>query len=232
MSFYSSGGILFIPSEWDMKKIVKEIRRNDIFAKRIANLLINGSEDPLLKRHLPLFYRERLNLTKLTADLPISSAKIKLKDKYSANYANDKGRLIQGLVEKELKRIRNKHGIPYQKEGKTKLIDDKVDFAIPTLENPYVIIMCYYMETTSSQQTTKARSMVRAYEKINHWNIERNENRAFVNFVDGAGWLARQSDLRRLVKGCHYILTIKTLYMLENIVLYHIPESYRKSKLF
>jgi hypothetical protein len=42
--------------EWSIKRISKEIKINDGFAHKIANIFINGRNDPALKKHLPRFY--------------------------------------------------------------------------------------------------------------------------------------------------------------------------------
>ena len=57
-------------------------------------------------------------------------------------------------------------------------------------------------------------------------DLEQEIDRAFVNFVDGGGWLARRNDLIRLVENCHYILNLHYLDMLEAIVLEHVPPKY------
>ncbi len=77
----------------------------------------------------------------------------------------------------------------------------------------------YLQETTSSGQSTKARDMFEAYERIRRSNARYSENRAFVNFVDGGGWLARKRDLQRLVEHCDYFINLAHLDLLEPIVL-------------
>lgn len=213
-------------TEWTMDRIQKEVGENDAFAEEMARMLTEGMDDPTLKEHLPLFYRERLVLTSLSSNVPVVNLKIQLKDKYTARYSAGKGAIVEELIEEKLKAIRNTHGIPYAR-GKTHLVDVTADFALPTLEDPHVIIMSSYNETTSSGQSTKARDMIQLYEKIQHRNVQHGESRAFVNFVDGGGWMQRQKDLRRMVDGCHYVLTIKTLDMLEEIVPCHIPERFQ-----
>nr|HID14316.1 hypothetical protein [Anaerolineae bacterium] len=86
--------------------------------------------------------------------------------------------------------------------------------------------MSSFQETTSSGQTTKAKDMLAASERIRRSNSRYGENRAFVNFVDGGGWLARKRDLERLVEHCHYFINLQYLDMLEAIVLKHVPERY------
>jgi len=83
--------------------------------------------------------------------------------------------------------------------------------------------MSSFQETTSSGQTNKARDMLTAFDEVRHANNRYGENRAFVNFVDGGGWLARRRDLQRLVENCHYFLNFSYLGMLTNIILKHVP---------
>jgi len=215
--------------EWSIEKIKKMIDRDDKFATKIGKLFLEGRDDPILIEKLPLFYRERLNLKSLTTEKTRDELNIMLKNKFIGEYSNKKGGLIEELIKDELEKIRIKYGIEYNR-GKTDLIDVTVDWAIPNLNDPYVIIMSSYNETTSSGQSTKARDMITAYQSIDHINIQKGENRAFVNFVDGGGWLARRNDLRRLVTGCHYFLNIANLDMFENIILKHVPKRYWKKE--
>ncbi len=212
-------------TEWGIDKIKELIQKKDDFAKNIAHIFIDGKNDATLIEYLPKTYRERLNLRSLHKEEAREDIVIRLKDQYIGTYSNWKGDLIEGIIKAKLEKIKSLYGIPYV-AGLTPLIDVTVDWAIPNLEDPYVIIMSSYQETTSSGQSTKARDMMACYQKIDLRNIQRGENRAFVNFVDGGGWLARQNDLRRLVDGCHYFLNIKTLDMLESIILRHVPKQY------
>ena len=111
-------------------------------------------------------------------------------------------------------------------QGRSRFINVDIDIAIPSLEDPWVIIMSSFQETTSSGQTTKTRDMLAAYTRINESNSRFGENRAFINFVDGGGWLARRRDLMRLVDQCHYFINLQNLDMFEAIVLRHVPKSY------
>jgi len=53
-----------------------------------------------------------------------------------------------------------------------------------------------------------------------------DKSRVFINFVDGAGWLARRSDLEKLYNDCDYIINIRTLGRLEEILCRHIPDRF------
>jgi hypothetical protein len=203
--------------EWSLARIERKIKSDDDFARKIAQLFINGKNDNRLIKHLPRFYRERLNLKTLKEYADKRELIIKLKERYRGTYFNWKGDAVEDLIKRKLESI----GVNYER-GPTHIVDVTVDWAIPTLEDPYVIIMSSYQETTSSSQTIKARDMLKCYEAIQHRNIQQGENRVFVNFVDGGGWLARQRDLRRLLDGCHYFLNINNLDMLEGIIRKHL----------
>jgi hypothetical protein len=85
------------------------------------------------------------------------------------------------------------------------------------------------METTSSNQTTRANEQQTIYQKIVGDNVRYPDSKkVFINVVDGAGWLARRSDLRKIYEGCHYCLNIQSLNELENIILRHIPNKFLK----
>jgi len=204
--------------EWNFNKVNKRIKEDEDFAKKIANLFVNGKNDPILVKYLPLYYRERLSLTTLEEFKTEDELILKLKDQYAGKYHKWKGDAVEELIRKRLETL----GVQYAK-GKTEIIDVTVDWAIPNLQNPQIVIMSSYQETTSSYQSGKAREMLRCYELIQHRNMQRGENRIFINFVDGGGWLARQADLRRLLDACHYFLNINTLSMLDDIIKYHFP---------
>lgn len=91
------------------------------------------------------------------------------------------------------------------------------------------MIMTSYMETTSSSQTARANEQSEMYGKIQGKRRRHDKNLIFVNFVDGAGWLARRSDLRKLYEGCDYIINLKTLDVLEAIICKFVPSAFFKT---
>ena len=68
--------------------------------------------------------------------------------------------------------------------------------------------------------------MLSAYQAFERVRSRHREDRVFVNFVDGGGWLARKADFQRLVEQCHYFINLQHLAMLESIVLRHVPQRY------
>jgi hypothetical protein len=123
----------------------------------------------------------------------------------------------------------DKHGITHAC-GQVAFLGKQIDHAIPSLDDPYVMVMVSYMETTSSGQTSRANEQQAMYEKIIGENTRWAPiKRVFVNIVDGAGWLARRSDLRKIHAGCDYCLNMKTLDQLEAIICQYVPAKFFKN---
>lgn len=167
---------------------------------------------------------DKLNYRDIGA-LPQALREVQYKESTIGTYGARKGHRVEARIKEKLEEIKAKYGVGYEK-GSSWIVNVDMDFAIPTLQDPWITIMSSFQETTSSGQTTKARDMLAAYTRINESNSRRRENRAFVNFVDGGGWLARKRDLERLVEECHYFLNLQNLDILEAIVLAHVPKSY------
>lgn len=143
------------------------------------------------------------------------------------SYSGRKGHRVEAHIGGYLASVQEEYGVGFER-GRSRFIETDIDFAIPSLDDPWVILMVSFQETTSSGQSTKARDMLSAYERILRSNARYGENRAFVNFVDGGGWLARKRDLQRLVENCHYFVNLHYLDMLESIILTHVPKRYLK----
>jgi len=102
----------------------------------------------------------------------------------------------------------------HHEHGQVTLLGKEVDHAIPSLIDPYIMIMVSYMETTSSGQTARANEQQTMYQKVIGDNIRfPSRKRIFINIIDGAGWLARRSDLKKMHAGCDYCLNIKNYHL-------------------
>ena len=208
--------------EWSMSKIKRKMAEKPAFAHLIAQLLLRGKDDPELQQYVPRYYLERLHYQEIQSELQ-AVRRIHYKNQLIGTYGARKGYIVENRIKRQLERIQAKYGVSYA-SGRSPLIETDIDFAIPGIQDPWVIIMSSFQETTSSGQSAKARDMLTAYERVNRYNSRYRENRVFVNFVDGGGWLARKQDFERLVESCHYFLNLAHLDMLEAIVLKHVPK--------
>lgn len=212
--------------EWTMKQIARRIKEEADFAPLIAELLTNGIQDSALQKVIPRYYLEALNLADIARDSR-AARRIRYKRMLIGMYSGRKGYRVEAQIRERLEGLKQRCGIGFE-QGRSRFVNVNVDFAIPSLEDPWVVLMCSFQETTSSGQSTKARDMESAYRDICESNSRYGENRVFVNFADGGGWLARKRDLRRLVENCHYFVNLKHLDLLEEIVLAHVPKKYHR----
>jgi hypothetical protein len=210
--------------EWSMTKIKSRLAQDQEFARLIAELLIDGKRDGDLALYIPRYYLDMLNYREIKGSSQ-AARRVRYKNSLIGTYGARKGAKVEAQIQKRLDEISDKYGVGHAK-GRSRMIETDMDFVVPDLDDPWIIIMSSFQETTSSGQTTKAKDMLSAYERICRSNSRYGENRVFVNFVDGGGWLARRRDLERLVEHCHYFVNLHYLDMLEAIVLKHVPERY------
>ncbi len=215
-------------NEWSFEKIKRKLRENIQFAKVISALVIDGKRDNRLFRYIPRYYLDMLNYREIIEN-SLEARRVRYKHSLIGTYSGRKGHRVEERIKNVILEISRKNGVSFER-GRSRFIDTDIDFAIPSLVDPWVIIMSSFQETTSSGQSTKARDMLSAFERIQRSNSRHNEDRAFVNFVDGGGWLARKRDLQRLVANCHYFINFRYLDMIESIVQKHVPEKYLRER--
>lgn len=216
--------------EWGADHIFRKIKRDDKFAETIARLFLEGRSSKLLADQVADFYLDQLSLPANWSDVVRDENVIGnvVRKKLTGEYTDQKGEYVERKIRDLLDELQTRYGVTHA-QGQVALVGKEIDHVIPSLDDVYVMVMVSYMETTSSGQTARANEQQAMYQKIVGENVRyaRNE-RVFVNVVDGAGWLARRSDLRKMHAGCHYCLNMKTLDQLEAIICKHIPVNFFK----
>ena len=202
--------------EWSAPRIYAKIKRDDAFAEQIARLFLEGRDSKLLAEQVADFYLDQLSLpanwSEIIRDQNIIGNIIR--KKLTGEYTDQKGEFVEGQVRSILDEVQKKHGVPYA-HGQVKLVGKEIDHAIPSLEEPYVMVMVSYMETTSSNQTTRANEQQAMYQKIVGDNVRYPKNqRVFVNVVDGAGSLVAPTCIRYM-KAVTTVLICKRLTSLS-----------------
>ncbi|GAP12030.1 DpnII restriction endonuclease [Bellilinea caldifistulae] len=213
-------------AEWSLVRIKSRISQDPNFLSQIVSLLFNGCNDGELTAFIPRYYLESLNYAEIGASTQ-AARKVRYKRSLIGTYGAKKGHHVEAEIENVLRKVESQYGIPFE-QGRSRFVETDIDFAVPSLDDPWVIIMSSFQETTSSGQTNKARDMLAIYDRIRHSNSRYNEKRIFVNFADGGGWLARRRDLYRLWENCHFFLNLSNLGDLEKIVLDFVPKKYHE----
>lgn len=217
--------------EWGAKKIYQMITKDDEFAERIARLFLEGRDSKVLAEQVADFYLDQLSLPENWSNVIRDQNVVEnvVRKKLTGEYTDRKGERVERIIQARLDALQNEYGLSYA-HGQVKLVGKEVDHAIPSLQDPFVMVMTSYMETTSSNQTTRANEQNAMYSKIRESNTRYGVKRVFVNVVDGAGWLARRSDLRKLHDGCDFCLNMKTLDQLDAIIFRYVPAKFFNKK--
>lgn len=211
-------------AEWSLAKIKRILPQDRDFLSQVVSLLYNGCNDQELASLVPRYYLESLNYAEIGASTQ-AARKVRYKRSLIGTYGAKKGHKVEAEIQNILQRVQREYGIPFEK-GRSRFVDTDIDFAVPGLDDPWIILMSSFQETTSSGQTNKARDMLNIYDRVRHSNSRHNERRVFINFADGGGWLARKSDLYRLWENCHFFLNLSNLSDLEKILVEYVPKKY------
>ena len=209
-------------TEWGLSKIRTAMMDSPAMMESILNLIWDGKNDEKLRSCIPAFYLENMAMDSATLNKlkDENSVRQLVKKGLEGKYSNGIGDAVLTDIEKELKRICAKYGLDYQSNVRVPMLDRAVSFVIENPSNPKLILDVSYSVTTSSIQGSKKEAARKTVE------VRRNSGRnfIFVNFLDGAGWIGRQSDMREIHRCSDYVLNLQNLGLLEDIITEHINE--------
>ena len=209
-----------ISSEWDLSKIRAMMIERPAFMEEVCHLLREGATDPKYKKMIPGFYLENFVInesTKARLSNPDDLRRL-IKKSVEGRYNINVGTAYFKAVQKKVDRFCFEEGLTYAVKKEVPLIGQLADFAIPNEKNPSLIIMLSYNITTSSTQTRYKESAEKVSTTIRNYNYSADKPVAFVNILDGAGWVGRQSDLRAIYMCSTYILHLSTIDNLKLII--------------
>lgn len=128
----------------------------------------------------------------------------------SAIKGQKRGRDLENFVEEIVRSTFRSYSIRGRFSGLNGLSTEKADFAIPSNDNPEIIIEVKGYGATGSKQTDVIGDISRIVNEKRH-------DTAFLLFTDGISWRARKSDFRKLVEFQNrgYIYRIYTKAMAE-----------------
>lgn len=209
-------------TEWGLSKIRTAMMDSPAMMESILNLIWNGKNDEKLKACIPAFYLENMAMDTSTLDKLKDENTVRqlVKKGLEGKYSNGIGDAVLDEIEQELGRVCAKHGLDYQSNVRIPILDRAVSFVIESPNDPKLILDVSYSVTTSSSQGSKkeaARKTVEVRQR-NHYNF------IYINFLDGAGWIGRQADMREIHRCSDYVLNFKNLNLLEDIITEHITE--------
>jgi hypothetical protein len=212
-------------TEWGLSKIRTAMMESPAMMESILNLLWDGKNDPKMQACIPSFYLENMSMdeAKLKKLQDENSVRQLVKRGLEGRYSNGIGDAVLADIEQELKRVCAKHGLDYQSNVRVPLLDRAVSFVLESPSDPTLILDVSYSVTTSSSQGSKkvaARKTVETLKK----QREKGKKIIYVNFLDGAGWIGRQADLKEIYRCSDYVLNLQNMGLLEDIIDAHVDE--------
>ena len=219
VSMIRKGRGFVFATEWSLSKTRTAMMESPAMMESILNLLWDGKNDEKLKSVIPAFYLENLSMDCATLEKlqDVDTIRQLVKRGLEGRYSNGIGDAVLRKIETELKRICAQHGLEYQSNVRVPMFDRAVSFVLESPTNPKIIIDVSYSVTTSSSQGTK-RDAARKTETIVKEQRAGGNNIIFINFLDGAGWIGRQADMREIHRCSDYVLNFQNLGLLEDII--------------
>lgn len=206
-------------TEWGLSKIRTAMMESPAMMESVLDLIWDGKHNPKMQACIPTFYLDNMTMDSHTL--------AKLKDEESVRqlvkrglegtYSNMIGDAILADIGKELKRVCAKHGIEFQSNVRIPLLDRTVSFVLESPQNPKIILDVSYAVTTSSSQGSKKEAARKTLDVVKAERV-RGRNIIYVNFLDGAGWIGRQADLREIHRCSDYVLNFNNMCLLEDII--------------
>ena len=212
-------------TEWSLGKIRTAMMDSPAMMESILNLIWNGKNDEKMKACIPAFYLENMAMDETTLKKLQDESLVRqlVKRGLEGRYSNGIGDAVLADIEREIKRVCAKHGLEYQKNVRVPLLDRAVSFVLESPMQPKLIIDVSYSVTTSSSQGSKKEAARKTVEVLSREKAA-GRNIVFVNFLDGAGWIGRQADMREIHRCSDYVLSFQNLGMLEDIIDAHISD--------
>jgi len=208
-----SQGYMF-ESEWTTTKLRSELILKQDLMIEYCELFSSGYVSPKFAAIIPRFILQDFRIdsevvARLSSDDYIRNLiKDKITTEYNAKYCD--------LYYKKLNKIFKGIAIEFGLEYEIKPMDG---FGVNPLKaisslNKHVIINAQFYLTTSSNQTKYYNEVIKPMVQ----SAQSNPNIIIVNLLDGAGWIGRSSDYKKIYQDCDYFLNLKSIDKLNGII--------------
>ncbi|MCA0153761.1 DpnII family type II restriction endonuclease [Winogradskyella vincentii] len=212
-------------TEWDVERISRTLINNQEFKTLLIDFFINARSSRI-GREMPLYYMRnfKLNDQDFINDLSQFSyvERILNDNEIQGKYSNQVGEYVEKkLIKKHLDNYKNtvNADLIYETQKEFPLLAKNLDFIIPSVDAPTILIESVYNITTGSGQSKRADQLVELYGILMRYNANNRQNRIImVNYADGLGWVGRQNDLHRIYDASDFVLNQSNIHILNGIL--------------
>lgn len=218
-------------TEWDVKRISKTIQTDEPFRELLINFFINGRNSRIGKE-IPLYYMRNFKLTdpEFIEDLKNFKyvERILNDNEIHGKYSNEVGAHVEKIIQSQLELYKTNINttLQYEIQKEFQLLNKNIDFLIPSVHAPIILIEASYNITTGSGQSKRADQLVELYGILMRHNANHRSNRIIMlNYCDGFGWVGRQNDLHRIYDASDFVFNQRTLNVLDSVLDAYYPKS-------
>ena len=212
-------------TEWSLSKVREQMITTPKFMDEVCDLLMKGATMNKYKGLIPAYYLENFSIDAATLGRLASPDDIRrlIKKGLEGNYNNKLGDSFFKSASYAITSACDKVGLTYSIKKNVPLVGKIISLAIPNESAPRLLIDITYGITTSSTQTKYAERAESVAAKLRDRNAGKEDKQriVFINVIDGAGWVARQSDLNKIERCSDYLMNLKSLVDIKNIIDYY-----------
>jgi len=216
-------------SEWDVKKISKTLQNDESFRTLLIEFFIGGRNSKI-GVEIPLYYMRNFKLTDPGFISNLKDHKyverILNDNEIQGKYSNEVGAHVERIIQSRLENYKaniNKT-LKYEIQKEFPLLNKNIDFLIPSVNAPIILIESSYNITTGSGQSKRADQLVDFYSTLMRHNANHRANRIIMlNYCDGFGWVGRQNDLHRIYEASDFVFNQRTIDILDEVLNEYYP---------
>lgn len=218
-------------TEWDVKRISKTIQADQSFKELLIEFFIGG-RNSRIGAEIPLYYMRNFKLTDPEFIEDLTNFKyverILNDNEIQGKYSNEVGAHVERIIQSRLEQYKANvnNNLKYEVQKEFPLLNKNIDFLIPSVNAPIILIESSYNITTGSGQSKRADQLVELYGILMKHNANHRANRIIMlNYCDGFGWVGRQNDLHRIYDASDFVFNQRTLHVLDEVLNEYYPNS-------
>lgn len=218
-------------TEWDVKRISKTLQNDNAFRELLIEFFIGG-RNSRIGVEIPLYYMRNFKLTtpEFIADLRDHKyvERILNDNEIQGKYSNEVGAHVERIIQTRLENYKANvnRTLLYEIQKEFPLLNKNIDFLIPNVNTPIILIESSYSITTGSGQSKRADQLVDFFSTLMRHNANHRANRIIMlNYCDGFGWVGRQNDLHRIYEASDFVFNQRTLNVLDEVLNEYYPNA-------
>ncbi|WP_321316453.1 DpnII family type II restriction endonuclease [Labilibaculum sp.] len=201
-------------SEWSTKKLRSELVSKPSLMEEYCELFSSGYVSSKFSAIIPKFILHDFRIDNNTIERLKNDDYIRslVKDKITTAYNLRYHDLYVNKLNVKIRQIADEYGLNYSCIDIPNFTNKQLNTI--SLNNKHIIVNSSFYLTTSSKQTEYYKKIIQPIVQ----DSQAYPNTRVLNILDGAGWIARNSDFQKIYRDCDYFLNLKTIGKLNSII--------------